>query len=431
MPICYTIASRWLTSVRTRMAMDTLHAAEPSAQAPVWSPSPVIEWLVLEAWRIESIPDLVSALADRLVGHGVPIWRMFVLVPTLHPLYTGNGYRWIRGEAEVYRGFGEHGIQTSPRFAANPLKLVVVDGYSAVRRRLAVDYREGEFPLLDELKAAGATDYMCMPIEFAGGQRSGISFATDDPEGFSGAHLQQFYDMVPVLARLIERETLKTTATNLLDTYVGRDAGERILSGQITRGSGSTIFSAIWYSDLRSFTELTDALPRDDLLQLLNEYFEAMADAVHANQGHVLKLIGDGMLAIFPIDADCPRQFQGCPKDEACARALSAAAAAEAAMVEVNRRRRAQGAAPVDWGLALHLGEVMYGNVGSRDRLDFTVIGPAVNLTQRLEQLCKQIGRRPVMSAEFADICRRPMVSLGRFDVRGLAGLHEVFGLPD
>jgi adenylate cyclase len=411
--------------------MDALHAAEPTAHAPLWQPTPVIEWLVLEAWKIESIPELVEALAERLVQHRVPIWRMFVLVPTLHPLYVGNGYRWIRGEAEVYRGFGEHGINSQPSFTANPLKLVIVDGYSAVRRRLTVDYAEGEFPLLDELKAAGGTDYMCMPIEFSGGERSGVSFTTDDPDGFSAAHLQQFYDLVPVLARLIERETLKTTATNLLDTYVGRDAGSRIMSGQITRGSGATIFSAIWYSDLRSFTQLTDALPRDALLELLNEYFEATVDAVHAHNGQVLKFIGDGMLAIFPIDSDCPREIDGCSKDEACERALAAAADADGAMAEVNRRRVASGAAPVDWGLALHIGEVMYGNVGSRERLDFTVIGPAVNRTQRLEQLCKQLGRRPVLSAEFAEVCRRPMHSLGRFDLRGLTGLHEAFALPE
>jgi adenylate cyclase len=413
------------------MPMDALQVAEPTARASIWSPTPVIEWLILEAWKRDSIPDLLAALADKLVEQGVPIWRMFVLVPTLHPLYVGNGYRWIRGESEVYRGFGEHGINDKPTFAANPLRLIMVDGYSAVRRRLTVDYAEGEFPLLDELKAAGATDYMCMPIEFSGGQRSGMSFTTDAPEGFSAADLQQFYDMVPVLARLIERETLKTTATNLLDTYVGHDAGARILSGQITRGSGATIYSAIWYSDLRSFTELTDALPRDSLLELLNDYFEAMVDSVHAHNGQVLKFIGDGMLAIFPIDHDCPRAIDGCPKDEACERALAAAAAAEEAMGEVNRRRQDQGAAPVDWGLALHLGEVMYGNVGARDRLDFTVIGPAVNLTQRLEQLCKQLGRRPVMSAEFAEVCRRPMASLGRFDVRGLTGPHEVFAPPE
>ena len=411
--------------------MDTLQSDDRRVYAPVWSPTPVIEWLVLEAWKIESIPDLMSALADRLLEQGVPLWRLFVLVPTLHPLYVGNGYRWQRGDAEVHKAFGEHGIRDKPAFTANPLKLLMVDGYGAVRRRLTVDYRDGEFSLLDELKAGGGTDYMAVPIEFSGGPRSAVSFTTDAADGFTAAHLQQFYDLAPLLARLIERETLKSTATNLLDTYVGHDAGARILGGQITRGSGATIYSAIWYSDLRSFTELTDALPRDDLLALLNQYFEATADAVHANQGQVLKLIGDGVLAIFPIDRDCPEGIEGCPMDEACERALAAAAAAERSMQAVNQERQATGAAPVDWGLALHLGEVMYGNVGSRDRLDFTVIGPAVNLTQRLEQLCKKLGRRPVMSAEFAKYCGRPVTSLGRHDVRGLAGLHEVFALPE
>ena len=409
--------------------MDNLQTENRLASLPIWSPTPVIEWLILEAWKIESIPELVAALADRLVAQGVPLWRLFVLVPILHPLYIGNSFRWQRGEAEVFKGFGEHGVRQLPTFTDNPLKPIIDDGYGAIRRRLNADYRDGEFPLLDELKADGATDYMAVPIEYAGGRRSAISFTTDASDGFSSAHLQQFNDLVPVVARLIERATLKSTATNLLDTYVGHDAGERILSGQITRGSGATIFSAIWYSDLRSFTELTDALPRDDLLALLNQYFEATANAVHAHQGQVLKLIGDGMLAIFPTDRDCPEGMAGCPIDEACQRALAAAAAAETAMQEVNYSRKATGAAGVDWGLALHLGEVMYGNVGSRDRLDFTVIGPAVNLTQRLEQLCKQLGRRPVLSSDFAAVCGQETISLGRYDVRGLAGLHEVFGL--
>lgn len=418
--------------------MDTLEPLPPTDEdkedrplISVWSPTPVIEWLILEGWRINSIPQLVEALAGKLLADGVPVWRVFVLVPQLHPLYVGAGYRWVRGAGEVVRRFGEHGIRDTAAFAANPLKLVILDGYGAVRRHLNQSYRRGEFPLLDELQDEGGTDYVCIPIDFANGERTAVSFATDRPEGFATRDLQQFNDLAPLLGRLIEREALRNTAENLLDTYVGNDAGRRILQGHITRGSGVNIFAAIWYCDLRNFTALSEALPRDSLLALLNGFFDAMATPVHAHGGQVLKFMGDGLLAIFPVDGDCATAPNACPLDEACRQALDAAGEAEANMRALNEARIAAGAGALDYGLALHVGEVMYGNIGAVDRLDFTVIGPAVNLAQRIEQLCKALGRRPLLSRAFAEACCRPTESLGKHDLRGVSGLHDIYAVPE
>lgn len=415
--------------------MDSLdlspHEDATGGDAPsVWSPTVVIEWIILEGWRYDSIPDLVKALSDKLLENGVPIWRIFILIPQLHPLYVGASYRWRRGDDDIDQRFGEHGVRERPVFLDNPLKLVMTDGYAAVRRRLDVSYQRGEFPLLDELQDDGGTDYVCVPIEFANGDRTAVSFTTDHEDGFAKGHLQQFNDLAPLLARLIERETLRNTAENLLNTYVGQDAGRRILQGQITRGSGMTIFAAIWYCDLRNFTALSEALSRDSLLALLNGFFDAMATPVHRNGGQVLKFMGDGLLAIFPVE-DCGKALGACPVDEACKEALAAAAEAEVNMRAFNEDRVAAGAAPVDYGLALHVGEVMYGNIGAADRLDFTVIGPAVNLAQRIEQLCKVLGRRPLLSKPFAEACRKPTESLGRHDLRGVTGMHDVFGMPE
>ena len=416
--------------------MDILEKAPPhlddnSSTVSVWSPTPAIEWLILDGWRHRSIPDLLKALSEKLLEEGVPIWRTFILIPQLHPLYVGASFRWFRGVDEVTQAFGEHGIRQRPVFLDNPLKLVMSDGYAAVRRRLDGRYQRGEFPLLDELQDQGGTDYVCIPIDFSNGDRTAVSFSSDHPDGFSPAHLQQFNDLVPLLARLIEREALRNTAENLLNTYVGQDAGQRILQGQITRGAGMTIFAAIWYCDLRNFTALSEALPRDSLLALLNGFFDAMATPVHRHNGQVLKFMGDGLLAIFPVEERCPDKPDACPVDEACKRALDAAAEAEVNMQAFNAEREAAGAGPLDYGLALHVGEVMYGNIGAADRLDFTVIGPAVNLAQRIEQLCKSLGRRPLLSKPFAEACRRKTETLGRHDLRGVSGMHAIHAVPE
>ena len=403
--------------------MSSIAVADAPSFAPqvdMWSASPVIQWLILDGWRIESTPDLLETLARRLCAEGVPLWRLFCLVPTLHPIYIGSGHRWNRDDPEMFQGFGEHDARNSPEFVDNPLKLIMVDGFAGVRRRIPNNYTPGEFPLVDELREQGATDYVCMPLEFTSGERTAISFASDHPGGFSSSDLKQLNDLLPVLARLIERETLRSTTENLLDTYVGSHAGRRILSGQIRRGNAETIDAAIWYGDLRGFTAMSESLSREAMIDVLNAYFETMATPVQSHGGQVLKFIGDGMLAIFPLEDEVR-------KEEACGRALDAATEAVAGMAELNVGRIAAGQPALDFGLALHVGEVTYGNIGALNRLDFTVIGPAVNLAHRIEQLCKVLDRRPLVSRKFAEFCGRPSEPIGRYELRGLNGAHDVF----
>lgn len=403
--------------------MSSFAVADTPSLAPqldMWSPSPVIQWLILDGWRIESTPELLQALALRLCDDGVPLWRLFCLVPTLHPLYIGSGHRWKRGETEMFQGYGEHSARKSPAFMDNPMKLIMADGFAGVRRRIADNYTPGEFPLVDELKEQGATDYVCMPLEFTSGERTAISFASDHPDGFSSGDLKQLNDLLPVMARLIERETLRSTTENLLDTYVGSHAGRRILRGQIRRGNAESIYAAIWYGDLRGFTAMSESLSRDAMIEVLNAYFETMAVPVQAHGGQVLKFIGDAMLAIFPLE-------DAANKAEICGRALDAANDAVSGMAKLNTRRVAVGAPALEYGLALHIGEVTYGNIGAIDRLDFTVIGPAVNLAHRIEQLCKVLERRPLLSRKFADVSGRPTERVGSYELRGLTGAREVF----
>jgi len=222
---------------------------------------------------------------------------------------------------------------------------------------------------------------------------------------------------------VVELQAAHRIARSLLNTYVGRRTGERVLAGSIQRGSSETIRAVVWYCDLRGFTTLADSMVRDRLLALLNDYFEIMANAVASEGGEVLKFIGDGMLAIFECGADADTA-------EVCAAVLRAARRAHVDVEERNRTRVAADEPPIDFGLALHLGEVSYGNIGAPDRLDFTVIGPAVNHATRLEKLASELGRDLVASATFQAAAKDPLESLGFHHLRGVSEPQEIFAPP-
>lgn len=395
-----------------------------ATQPDMWKSSPVIEWLILDAWRLNSVEDLTEQLAEHLVAAGIPLYRLFLMVPFLHPLYVGSGYIWRRGGDGVELSYGEHGARDRPEFQDNPLRFIIDDGYSAIRRTVGETYVEGEFGLVDNLVAEGATDYVSLAIEFTNGKRAAISFTSDHKDGFSAENMVELNNLLPVVARLVERSNLEQTIINILDAYVGHTAGERILKGQITRGSRDTIFAAIWFCDLRQFTKLSDRLPRDEMIALLNSFFETMAEPVLKHGGEVMKFIGDAMLAVFPVASqeDC---------NEVCKNVIAAATEAVEGMEKLNEQRMMFGQNKIDYGLACHIGEVAYGNIGAVGRLDFTVIGPAVNYSERLEQLCKQVPNRPILSQDFVDRCTQPTEKLGDFPLRGLDGDHAIYGLID
>ena len=255
-------------------------------------------------------------------------------------------------------------------------------------------------------------------MPFADGSHKALSLATRRSGGFDADEVALFAATIPAVAFNLEVQALRRTARTLLDTYVGRQSGGRVLEGQIQRGSGETIRAVIWLCDLRGFTNLSEKLPRDKLIDLLNCYFGPMCDAVAAEGGEILKFIGDAMLAIFPIDADAART---------CTAALSAAERAQAALAQENHRRESARLPRIEYGLALHVGDVMYGNIGSDTRLDFTVIGPAVNLTARIESMCRQLGRQLLLSADFVEAGGVAAQSLGVFALKGVGADQEIF----
>lgn len=388
----------------------------------------LMRWLLTDA-RLghRSIAALVEAFCRYLLASGVPLWRTSFSVRTLHPQIRAITYVWERGIEGVEETERPHGAERSEAYLTSPVAAIVEDGADSLRYRLEHLAAPFPYPILGELKARGATDYVAMGMPLRG--NSGriinvVTFASDRKGGFSGEALALVNGALPALSSVIETLALRRVALNLLDVYVGPSAGNRIMSGDIRRGTGETIRAVIFNCDLRGFTALADRLAREDLIALLNGYFEIVGEAVQQRGGEILKFIGDGMLAIFPTDGDGHARHQA-------TRALEATRAALAGLAEFNAERAAWGEPTLRMGIALHAGEVMYGNIGAPNRLDFTVIGPAVNLVSRIEGLCKRMGREVLTSREVADLARGQLVSLGFQPVRGLHEPVEVFGLPE
>jgi len=372
----------------------------------------VATWLVSEARSLESPAPLLDGLCQRLRAEGVPLARASIVLFTLHPLLHGRSFRWRAGQ-RVSTDVHPHGLQHLPGFALSPFK-ALLDGSPGLHRRLDEPPAPDDFPLYAELRADGLTDYLALPVCFSDGARHAVSWATSEPGGFTDAHLALLHGLHPLLQLVLEILARKDMTGVLLDTYLGRDTGRRILRGQIRRGDGETTSAVICLSDLRNFTALSDALPRDALLELLNAYLETLVGAFHAHGAEVLKFMGDAVLAIFRIDA-------GSPVEERCAAAARTIREAVAASARDNAERRRKGLPTYDFGAALHVGDVMYGNIGASDRLDFTVIGPAVNLASRISGLCAALNERVLLSEDFASQFRGGTRALGEHVLKGVA----------
>jgi adenylate cyclase len=386
--------------------------------------SATLDWLVGETAGQPFLDNLYGELCQRLRADGVPLARATMHLRTLHPQFQGARVLWRPDLAEPELTLLEHGIFDDPRFANSPVR-ALYEGADGFRQRLdlPLDAQNAEYGIYAELRAQGFTDYVALPMQFTDGKRHATSWSTDRPGGFSTDDLVRINDLLPVLATAVEIRANRRITKNLLNTYVGQHAGARILSGDIRRGSGMTVQAAIWNCDLRGFTRIAEQWPRDDVIQWLNEYFDVMATPVEKHGGEILKFVGDGMLAIFPIESP-----------EACANALLAAVEARRGMKELNARRIERGSFELGFGVALHVGDVMYGNIGTTTRLDFTVIGPAVNVTSRMQTLTKELRRQVLLSAPFAMRCgcgAEFLASLGRFPLRGVDEPIEVFGLSE
>ena len=376
----------------------------------------IADWLIDGARSAPLPQEVLSQLCERLVACGIPLWRVAVFVNTLHPQIIGRRFVWRPG-AEVEIAEGQFGLFDTAEFRENPVARVYATK-TAIRRRLADPDCVMDFPILQELRAEGVTDYLASPLLFTDGSVHVVTCTTRQPGGFTDAQIAGLEAIIIPLTRVAEIRAWRRTASTLLDTYVGHDAGERILAGQIRRGDIEEIHAAIWLSDMRGFTALSDRQPPRVLIDLLNRYFDCQVPVILEHGAEVLKFMGDGLLAIFTVAGDEP---------QVCKRALAAAR-----LTQANVAALASEAMPgLRFGLALHIGDVLYGNIGSGNRLDFTCIGPAVNVAQRIEKLAGALGRGVLASGEFAEHCRGEFTALGEFTLPGFSAAQEIFGLAD
>ena len=376
------------------------------------------EWLAGAASQTPELPALHDAFCRELLGRGLRIWRSTVGLETLHPEVSGFMLIWRAGE-RAETSAARAGILASPAYVNSPMRLVD-ETNQPFRRRL--DRPSPDMPLLDELRAEGATDYAMYPFPFLERRRSAVmSFATQAPGGFSALELGELEIAARLFSPYAERHALRRVAIDLLDTYISPSAGEKVFDGQVERGAAETIVAAIWFCDMRGFTRFSDAAPLEHVIATLDDWFECLAAPVEQHGGQILKFMGDGLLAIFPARVDYAM---------AAGAALAAAREAVANTAALNERRAVDGAAPVRFGLALHVGEVAFGNIGSRRRLDFTAIGPAVNHASRLEELTKRL--RPIVASKaFADALPGALVPLGLHALRDLPEPAEVFTIEE
>jgi adenylate cyclase len=381
----------------------------------------VTDWLIDGARSAPSPTALMAQTGERLVAAGLPLWRVGIFVQTLHPDIFGRNFIWRPG-AEVAVGIADFDIQDTPEFKSSPLAILYGEGRE-VRYRLD-DPESKRFPFFDDMRTEGVTDYIALPLLFIDGSFHASSWTTKQPGGFSDEQLAGLKMVVPPLARLVEIVNLRRTASILLDTYVGNRAGERILGGQIRRGHTDTMHAAIWLSDLRGFTALSDRLPAETVVDILNHYFDCQVSAIRSHGGEVLKFMGDGLLAVFPIAEQDGNVHQ------VCGRVLEAARESRAS-IEAMQYPVGETLERFRFGVALHVGKILYGNIGGGNRLDFTCIGPAVNLAARLEKIAGRLNRTIVASAGFAGICAGSWADLGEFPIAGFAKAERVYGLAD
>jgi adenylate cyclase len=381
----------------------------------------ITDWLIDGARSATSPPRMMAETCERLVQAGLPLWRVGVFVRTLHPDIFGRSFVWRPG-AEVVVNTAGFDVEDSPEFKSSPLAILYDKGQEV---RFRLDDPESErFPFFDDMRAEGVTDYIAVPLRFVDGLINTSSWTTKQPGGFSDQQLDVLRSLVPPLARVVEIISLRRTASMLLDTYVGNRAGERILGGQIRRGHTDTMDAAIWLSDLRGFTALSDRLPAETVVEILNRYFDCQVSSIRSHGGEVLKFMGDGLLAVFPID-----EYVGDVR-QVCSRVLEAARESRAS-VEALQYTHGEAIERFRFGVALHVGKVLYGNIGGGNRLDFTCIGPAVNLAARLEKIAGRLHRTVVASEGFAGICAGGWDDLGEFPIAGFAKAERVYGLLD
>lgn len=385
-----------------------------------------------QALGTTSAEELLEQCSLRLNAAGIPIWRANVSFQILHPLYRAMSLTWFRGvgieETNQFSGDQE----TLDMWARSPQFHMIENDLPFLRRKLAGPEANLDFDMFVEIEKRGATDYFGYIVPFTGddfgdfGQNGVVgSWVTDRPGGFNDSDLQSLLRIQQRLAVACKMVIKEKITENVLSAYLGPDAGKQVLSGQIKLGDGESTHAVIWFSDLRNSSGLADCLPPEEFITLINEYFQCMAGAVLDSDGEVIRFIGDAVLAIFPIRGG--HENEG----EACATALIAARDAVDRMGELNKSRTKDSKDPHGFGIGLHVGDVMFGNIGVTARVEFSVVGPAANEAARIETLTKTLGHQVIFSDHFTSALKEDWQSLGKHALRGVGEPMEVFYLEN
>ncbi|MCC6203728.1 MAG: adenylate/guanylate cyclase domain-containing protein [Hyphomicrobiales bacterium] len=373
----------------------------------------VADWLMRSALAGDPLETIIQSFCERLVAAGVPVARIHLSFSMLHPLYDALSFIWARGEAIEIEGMRKKNGLPPERFLRSPYFYLLSNKLEHIRRRIEPS-GPIEFPIFEELRQQGMTDYLAFVHSF-GGERQGMigSWTTDSPNGFSESTIAALLRIQSNLAVAAKMAVLTKLADNMLTTYVGGDAGKRVLRGQVKRGDGDTIRAAIVMADMRGSTRLAETAGREVYIETLNQFFDAIAAPFNRNGGQILSFVGDGFLAVYP----CERHHG--PSEIACRAALSGAFRATSRMASLNEARRRDGLEEIGYGIGLHVGNVMYGNVGLTDRLTFSAFGSAVNEAQRLQALTKKHPYQIIASSDFADYCGGSWLTIGREQLAG------------
>ncbi len=399
------------------------------------------EFTDISDWIIESglvgrrETEIIDGVCQRLDAAGTKVMRVQIGQRILHPVYAGMGFLWERGQGAVQNDWERASGEVDDGLSGSPFGHLFEHKLSSWRCKLEGAHEPLPYTVLDDLRAKGATDYAVFATGFTedvvtdtGGRSyaEGMvsSWTVDQAGGYADEELDNLTRTIRTLGLAIKSGRNHRMARTLLEVYLGKDAGRRVLSGEIERGSVRSISAVLWYCDLQGFTKIADVTPPDELIKLLNDYFENMVAPIHEAGGQVLKFMGDGLMAIFELDDTDP--------SDVCRIALDTVEEARRRIAEVNRTRTGAGQPTTDFYIAIHLGDVQYGNIGSKDRLDFTVVGPAVNEVSRIEAMCRPLEQDVVVSSAFskaANQCQGRLISLGRYALRGVRRPEELFTL--
>lgn len=398
----------------------------------------ITEWLMQRAYEDKPMRETIDLLAHKLVNGGIPVCRISVGVIVIHPNMGGLGYNWDSRN-------GSCSIQHFPRAMVltdsdrdSPFTVLIRQNRSFDRYRLNEPGFATDSPILRSLIESGATDYVCTNMSYGRttaritwtdvppeAEGVSLSFATKRISGFSDEEIDNLKTLALPLSLTIKHSTEKILSTALLETYLGKISGQNVLTGIVEKGDGQIIDCTLWYSDLRRSTSMAANLEIGTYMDAINEYFDCTAGAVLEHGGEVLKFVGDGVMAIFPIDAT--ERLEA----DMCGAAIAAAREALQRLERANCERAEGRLPPLEFGIALHRGKVIYGNVGTTNRLDMTVTGPAANEVSRLESLCKKTGVPLLASRSFVKAYGNDLPYLGEHEIAGINEKMHAYSLPE